>query len=471
MKFNSEKLEIKTFPAKKVPDGWSVLDIDPENAREIMGKFLSGAKTVFYNGAAGLWENPLFTAGTREIILELAKFKEINPETKIVVLGGDGSIAFMEELGEEKAKEVAYLISQMGGSAWKYLLGEPLSALDYIHRKDLYLQENEANGVIDYSNLAFIEDLPYWHWQSEFAQIDALVIADLNIGKTKNLTEKKLLKLQKIETIIEVIKYLKQKMGKRRKIIIISHNGRFKDYHKKLEVAPLDGTVDSDYSIKPIAWLLTVLLRKDGIFDETEEITFAPYSILSENPFEKPEIKKGNVILFENPRFWKDETSEDKNIALAHAKKIWRAINSVSNPTLCVQTALGALHRGDQASKGLIMQFVMGPRVISIPVKEELSKLYEVGAKPIRSILAIIQGSKLDKIEDVIKSLVEKKKVDGIFIGGKIAMPFVNKEPLILEIMELAKKNGIKIFLPEKVVAAKIPEGMTEEEFISTLKK
>lgn len=472
MKF--EKLEIRTFPANEVPAGWSVLDIDPKNAREIIRKALSGAKTVIYNGAAGLRENPLFAAGTREIILELARFKEIIPETKIVVLGGDGSAAFIEELGEEGAKEVAHLISEMGGVGWKYLLGERLSALYYIHRKNPNSREDNAGSVVDYSNLVSVDDLPDWYWQSELALVE-LLIADLNIGKTKNMTEEKLLKFQKIRTIIKVIKDLKKKMGKNRKIIIIiiTHNGRFKDYHKKLEIAPPDGTADPDYTVQPIAELMTILLRKEGIFDETEEVTFIPYSIIPDPTTLEPdpEIKKGNIIFLENPRFWKDETSKDKGIALAHAKKIWRAIKSVGNPTICVQTALGALHRGSQASRGLIIQFVMGPRVISLPVKDELSKLYEVGTSPEKPVFAIIQGAKPDKIEDVIKPLVEKRKVDRISIGGKIAMPFINKEPLALEIMKLAEENGIEIFLPEKIVAAKIPEGMTEEELISILKK
>lgn len=468
MKFNSEKLEIKTFPANEVPAEWSVLDIDPKNAREIIRKALFGARTVIYNGAAGLRENPLFAAGTREIILELAKFKEIIPKIKIVVLGGDGSAAFVEELGEERAKEVAYLISEMGGSAWNYLIGEYLSALSQIHSKDFakIAEPNLENGIVDYSGLATVDDIPEYFWLKK----DVLVIADVNIGIGKTSKKIKPSKMRRVNSLVGVIKHLKQKVGNDGKIIVISHNGRFKEYHKKLKRVPPDGTVDPDYSIQRVAELITILLRKEGVFDETEEVTFVSYSVLPENP-EKLEAKKGNIIFLENPRFWKADETKDREKGIAHAGKIWEAVKSIGNPQICVQTALGALHRGNQPSRGIIIGLFPGPKVISLPVKEELAKLYEVGAKPVRSILAIVQGAKPDKIEDVIKPLVEKRKVDRIFIGGKIAMPFINKEPSALEIMGLAKESGIEIFLPEKIVAAKIPEGMTEEELISALKK
>lgn len=470
MKFDSEKLEIKTFLAGEVPTGWSVLDIGPEDARKIMRKVLEGTRTIIYNGAVGLYENSLFAGGTKSAILSLEEFKRKNPEAKIVVLGGDGTTVLVEYLGEERMKEVAYLSSEMGGAGWKYFLGNSLSALNYVHRKNSDLEENNIDGVIDYSNLGDVSNLPSWYWRDKLL-VDALVIADLNIGKTANITEEELLKLQKIKTIIGVIKDLWKRMGKGRKMIIITHNGRYKDYHKKLKVTPPDGTIDSDYSIQPIAEILTVLLRKEKVFDETEEVTFVPYTVLSETVFEKPEIKDGNVILFENPRFWKDETSKDKDAALEHAKKIWRAVKSVGYPTLCVQTAMGALHRGGQASRGLIIQFVMGPKVVSIPVKEELAKLHKISANPERPVVAIISGNKKEKIEDVIYYLIKQRKVNKIFIGGKIAMPFINKESLVLEIMKLAEENGIEIFLPEKVVAARIPEGITEEKLISILKK
>lgn len=186
MKFDSEKLEIKTFPASEVPAGWSVLDIDPKNAREIIRKALLGTRTVIYNGAAGLRENPLFAKGTRNVILELAEFKKINPLAKIIVLGGDGSAAFVEEFGEDKAREVAYLISEMGGSAWNYLTGEYLSALSQIHSKDFtkIAEPSFENCIVDYSWLATVDDIPEYFWRFKKDVKDVLVIADVNMGKT-----------------------------------------------------------------------------------------------------------------------------------------------------------------------------------------------------------------------------------------------------------------------------------------------
>ena len=49
-----------------VPDGWKGLDIGPGTAAEF-GDVIAEARTVFWNGPMGVFEDPRFAAGTRAV--------------------------------------------------------------------------------------------------------------------------------------------------------------------------------------------------------------------------------------------------------------------------------------------------------------------------------------------------------------------------------------------------------------------
>jgi phosphoglycerate kinase len=75
-----------------VPDGWKGLDIGPGSAAEF-GDLIAAARTVFWNGPMGVFEDPRFAAGTHAIAAAMAE------ATGFTVVGGGDSAAALDQFG------------------------------------------------------------------------------------------------------------------------------------------------------------------------------------------------------------------------------------------------------------------------------------------------------------------------------------------------------------------------------------
>jgi phosphoglycerate kinase len=111
--------EYKTLPANKVPASWHIVDVGKQSL-EAMEAALEPTKTVFWNGPLGVFEIPVFGAGTRQIARFLAAKAEAG--TTVVVGGGD-SVAAVEQqgLGDKMTH-----ISTGGGASLELLEGRTL---------------------------------------------------------------------------------------------------------------------------------------------------------------------------------------------------------------------------------------------------------------------------------------------------------------------------------------------------------
>jgi 3-phosphoglycerate kinase len=108
------------MPAREIPNGRMGLDIGPETRAKFVGEIAS-AGTVIWNGPMGVFENPAFEAGTRELARALAE----SPCASII--GGGDSAAAVRKFGlEERMTHV----STGGGATLEFLEGINLPGID-----------------------------------------------------------------------------------------------------------------------------------------------------------------------------------------------------------------------------------------------------------------------------------------------------------------------------------------------------
>ena len=122
----SADAESKTVKASEIPDGWMGLDVGPDSVDRFEA-VLSNAKTIFWNGPAGVFEFEKFSKGTEGIARAI-----IAATTKgaFSVVGGGDSAAAVRTLGLPDAGFSH--ISTGGGASLEYLEGKQLPGLSVL---------------------------------------------------------------------------------------------------------------------------------------------------------------------------------------------------------------------------------------------------------------------------------------------------------------------------------------------------
>ncbi|MEU3473957.1 phosphoglycerate kinase [Rhodococcus sp. 05-340-1] len=118
--------EAKTVKASEIPDGWMGLDIGPDSVSRF-SVVLSNAKTVFWNGPAGVFEFDKFSAGTKGIAEAIIGATE---KGAFSVVGGGDSAAAVRTLG--LPDDGFSHISTGGGASLEYLEGKQLPGLSVL---------------------------------------------------------------------------------------------------------------------------------------------------------------------------------------------------------------------------------------------------------------------------------------------------------------------------------------------------
>lgn len=97
---------------KEVPEGFCPMDIGPKTI-ELFSKTIQKARTIFWNGPFGKFEDPLFATGTLSMCEVIARC-----ESTFRVVGGGDSIVVVLKSGKQECFDY---ISTGGGAALKYL--------------------------------------------------------------------------------------------------------------------------------------------------------------------------------------------------------------------------------------------------------------------------------------------------------------------------------------------------------------
>ena len=198
-------------------------------------------------------------------------------------------------------------------------------------------------------------------------------------------------------------------------------------------------------TLRPVAERLSQLLGQEVIFAQ---------DIVGEDAKAKAAaLQGGQIMLLENLRFDPREEKNDPEFA--------RELASMAE--LYVSDAFGTVHRAHASTAG-VAAFL--PAVSGLLVARELEIMGGALENPKRPFVAVLGGAKVSDKIGVINNLLDK--ADTIIIGGGMAYTFAkaqggeigkslcesDKLDYALDMIEKAKKNGVKLLLPTDTLAA-----------------
>ena len=112
-------------PSGAIPEGWEGMDAGPET-RKLFANAIKGAKTILWNGPAGVFEFDNFAGGSKAIAEAIA---EATKEGAFSLIGGGDSVACINKFG--LADQVSY-ISTGGGALLEGIVGKVLPGVAVI---------------------------------------------------------------------------------------------------------------------------------------------------------------------------------------------------------------------------------------------------------------------------------------------------------------------------------------------------
>lgn len=110
-----------------IPDGWEGLDAGPETRKQF-ANVIKDAKTILWNGPAGVFEFDNFTAGSRAIAEAIV---EATDKGAFSLVGGGDSVACINKFG--LADEVSY-VSTGGGALLEAIEGKVLPGVAAVEK-------------------------------------------------------------------------------------------------------------------------------------------------------------------------------------------------------------------------------------------------------------------------------------------------------------------------------------------------
>ena len=238
---------------------------------------------------------------------------------------------------------------------------------------------------------------------------------------------------RRVRSAIQTIRYC---LDHNCSIILASHLGRPK------------GVVDEKYSLAPVQMRLKRLLDKEVIL---------ALDVVGKDAQEKAaNLQPGEILLLENLRFCKGETINDEEFAKALADMAEVYVND----------AFGVCHRAHASVEAITRFFNEKSSAAGFLLQKEVQFSKNLLRRPTRPFVAVVGGSKVSgKLQALINLL---PRVDKLVIGGGMAFTFLKAQGLDIgnslveddlldeanRVMEEAKKQGVKVYLPVDVVAA-----------------
>jgi phosphoglycerate kinase len=381
----------------EIPDGWMGLDIGIKSANRF-AEVIENSEKILWNGPVGVFEMPSYSMGTLKVAMSVARATD---KGAFSLIGGGDSIAAVNKYS--LAHKISY-ISTAGGALLEYLEGKELPSIKAI----------KQNLTIDRYN---------------FEGKKVLMRVDFNVPLDEDgeITDD-----TRIVTALPTVRKILSEGGS---VIFLTHLGRPK------------GKVDPKYSVKQILPYLSKALDK--------KVKFAGDCIGEEALIASAVLKPGECLLLENLRFHKEETEANEEFA----KKLAELGDAY------VFNAFGTAHRA-HASTYTLAKFFPEDKMFGYLVENEVNNIDKVVKQAKKPFTAILGGSKVSTKIHIIEALIEK--VDNLIIAGGIAFTFAKAmggkvgksliEDDFIEvaknIIEKAKENGVKLYLPTDCIIA-----------------
>ena len=264
----------------------------------------------------------------------------------------------------------------------------------------------------------------------DFNNKRALVRVDFNVPLNKETLE--VTDDTRIRAALPTIKHILDNGGS---VVLVSHLGR-----------PKDGPEDK-FSLRHIVGHIEKLLGKP--------VKFAADCIGSTAFDMSSRLKPGEVLLLENVRFYKQETTGTESFAEQLSQ----------HGDVYVNDAFGTAHRA-HASTTVVANYFPHDKMFGFLLEAEIESVDRVLNSTEKPLTAIVGGAKVSSKITIIERLLDK--VDHLIVGGGMAYTFVKAaggsvgnslvEDDFLEtarqIIEKAKAKGVDLYIPTDTIAA-----------------
>ena len=262
-----------------------------------------------------------------------------------------------------------------------------------------------------------------------FKDKKALVRVDFNVPQSADLKVTDNTRIQAVKPTVDKI------LNDGGSVILMTHLGRPK------------GKVTEEFSLKNIVTEIESVLGR--------EVKFCADCIGKEATDMTANLQPGEILLLENLRFYDEEESGDRDFAEKLSKYGDAYVND----------AFGTAHRA-HASTAIIADFFPETKFFGLLMSKELQAVEKVLGSGEKPVTAILGGSKVSTKITIIENILPA--IDNLIIGGGMAFTFIralgghignslleeDKLKLALEILEKAKAQNVKVFLPTDTVIA-----------------
>lgn len=236
-----------------------------------------------------------------------------------------------------------------------------------------------------------------------------------------------------------------------------------------------------EFSLRPVAQRLEEMMKVEN--DASLPVLFAEDSLKADDYVSQ--LQAGQILLLENVRFYKNESSKVEDERLAMAKKI------ASYGDCYVSDAFGTAHRNSATMTGIPK--VLGQGSAGYLMGKEIKAFSKILNDPPRPMVAIVGGSKVSDKILLLENLITK--VDKLLIGGAMAYTFLSAQgyeigksysqkgqtfkdkdgketeitDLAKQLLEKAKEKNVEVCLPlDHVCHTKFAEPTDDEPALTT---